>query len=231
MDLEAIWKRARADLLIPNRRGDPDLFLWEHSFRVARTAQYLLHLPEVRKRAPDDCAVLAAALYHNAGWVSRYRGADADRLELLLGSLSEGDDEEGAHLMERSLSGLLPAGSLQLAAHVTRAVRDRATDLVEAHVVSDANNLQEFGVLYLWPAIRRGLLDGKGVQALLDTWRRKKEYRFWEARLTDSFRFQASREIARSRLEKIERLLAELEEQHNASDVAAIARVPHAASR
>jgi hypothetical protein len=77
----------------------------------------------------------------------------------------------------------------------------------------------------LWSAIRRGAVDGKGVQAVLDTWRRKKEYQFWTARLNDSFRFEPVRELARRRLEKFERLLEELGDQHAAVDVAALLSV------
>ena len=124
--------------------------------------------------------------------------------------------------MERTLAGLVPKDSLELAARAVRSCRDRASKLIEAQVVAEAENLQEFGVVSLWPVIRRGAVEGKAVQSMLDTWRRKKEYQFWTARLNDAFRFQPVRELARQRLEKFERLLAELEEQHSAADVTAL---------
>jgi hypothetical protein len=231
MDLEAIWKRARADLIIPTSRGETDVFLWEHSFRVARTAQYLLDLPEVRRRAADSCAVLAAALYASAGWAARCRSGEADRLEVLLGVLSEADEEESARIMGRSLDGLIPAESIQLAGRALRAIRDRSSAYPEAHVVADAQNLQEFGLPSLWLAIRRGMVEGRGVQSFLDAWRRKKEYRYWEARLSDAFRFQVSREIARARLAKLERLLDDMEIQHHATDIPTAGASPGAGPR
>lgn len=222
MDLEAIWKRARTDLVIPTPRGDSDVFLWEHSARVAQTAEHIARLPIIRSQKPNEAAIVAAGLYHHAGWIARFREGTVDRAEVLLGSLSEADHDQGVVLMEKSLSGLLAKESLELAAQAIRGARNRGTELIEAQVVIEADNLQEFGVVSLWSAIRRGALEGKGVQAVLDTWRRKKEYQFWTARLNDSFRFEPVRELARRRLEKFEQLLAELEDQHSVVDVAAL---------
>ena len=222
MDLEAIWKRARADLVIPTPRGDSDVFLWEHSVRIAKTAQHIARLPIVRSKGPNEAAVVAAGLYHHAGWIACIRERTVDRMEVLWGVLSEADHDQGAVLMEKSLAGLLPKESLDLAGQAIRGIRNRGSELIEAQVVAEADNLQEFGVVSLWSAIRRGAVEGKGVQALLDTWRRRKEYQFWTARLNDSFRFEPVRELARRRLEKFERLLEELEEQHTAADVAVL---------
>src|SRR3990172_1151946 len=107
MDIEAIWKRARADLVIPTPRGDSDVFLWEHSARVTQTAQHISQLPLIRSQRPDGAAILAAGLYHEAGWVTRFHEGAVERMEILLGALSEADCEQGAMLMERSLAGLV----------------------------------------------------------------------------------------------------------------------------
>ncbi len=219
MDHDAIWKRARADLLIPIPRGEADVFLWEHSARVAKTAQTILTLPEVRVRTSDEIAVVAAALYHDAGWSARCRSGETERTEVLLGTLTEGDREEGARMMEHSLAGLLPPASLDRAGRAVRTYHERTTEVIEGHIVADAKNLQEFGLLSLWPAIRRGLLDGKAVQAVLDTWHRKQEYQFWSARLQDAFHFDSVREVARRRLADLERFMSELEQQHSVADV------------
>ncbi len=220
--LEAVWKRARSDLLIPTPKGDPDVFLWEHSSRVAQTAQHIAQLPVVRAKRPNEAAVVAAALYHDAGWLNCIRNGSVERIEVLSGPLSEADHEEGAALMERSLSTILARETLETAVRALRCIRNRASDLIEAQIVAEAENLQEFGVVSLWSAIRRGAVDGKGVQAVLDGWRRKKEYQFWAARLHDSFRFEPVRELARQRLEKLERVLQELDEQHSSADVEAL---------
>src|SRR3989304_1679044 len=134
MDLEAVWKRARADLVIPTPRGDSDVFLWEHSARAPQTAQQIAGLPPIRSQRPDELAIIAAALYHDAGWIMRFREGAADRIEILVGSLSEADYEQGALLMERTLAGLVPKDSLELAARAVRSCGDRASKLLQAQV-------------------------------------------------------------------------------------------------
>ena len=223
MEHEAIWKRARADLLLPTGRGENDLFLWEHSWRIARSAEQIAALPEVLSHEPDLPAVIAAALYHAAGWGARCRGGECDRTEILLGAFDEGDREEGAVLLEGALGAVLSADSMRRALKAVRTQHDRGAVSVESRIVADARSLQEFGVLALWPMIRRGMVEGKAVQAVLDARNRKKEYHFWEARLADSFHFESVRGLAGRRLEQLERFVVELKGQHYGEDVAELA--------
>ena len=220
MNHESIWKQARADLLVPTGRTEPDLYLWEYSWRIARASEHIAGMPEVARHGPDPAAVVAGALYHAACWAQRCRDRECDRTEILLATLSEGDREQSARMLETAMSGVLSPDSLQRALRVVRSAQDRTTNSIEARIVADACSLQEFGVLSLWPMIRRGMLEGKAVQTILDTWNRKKEYHFWEARLNDSFHFEPVREIARRRLERLERLMADLKEQHHSEDLA-----------
>ena len=107
MDHEPIWKRARADLLIPTPKGEPDLFLWEYSWRIARSAEQLASLPEVRRHAPDLSAVVAGALYHAACWAERCRAGECDRADILMTALSEGDREQSARMLEATVAEVL----------------------------------------------------------------------------------------------------------------------------
>jgi hypothetical protein len=219
MDLDAIWKRARSDLTITTKHGDPDVFLWEHSSRVARVAQRIAQLPEVRSHDPDELAVVAAALYHDAGWAIRSRAGEIDRTEVLLGPTTDTAGEQAAALMEQGLSGMIPPGSLERATRAIHEMAEREPGSIEAQVIVEANNLEEFGLLMLWPSIRRGMVDGKGIQAVIESWRRKKEYQFWNARLRDSFRFAPVRAVAERRLERLEQFMLVLEEQHQGADI------------
>ena len=219
MQWDAVWNRARADLVITTERGDEDVFLWEHSDRVAQNARHIVGLPSVQASSPDEVATIAAALYHDAGWVVRFRQGDVRRDESSLCPQGEAQRELGAMLLERSLAKLLPAGSLARASATIRALDDREIEAIEVRVVVEANNLDQFGVLCLWSALRRGAIDGKGVQAFIDTWRRRKEYRFWEARLDDSFRLGPVRAVAERRLGQLEQVMEELELQQTSADL------------
>ena len=219
MQWEAIWNRARADLLFTIEQGGQDLFLWEHSVRVAQSARQIASLPTVQAASPDEAAIVAAALYHDAGWIAQLRDGEIKRDEVLIRPAFETDREQGALMLESRLASLLPADSLARASQAVRTLDDRQIESIEGQVVSDADNLDEFGVLSLWQIIRRGAVEGKGIQAVIDTWHRRKEYRYWDARLNDSFRFAAVRAVAEKRLEKFERLMEELEEQCRGADL------------
>ena len=221
-NLDAIWNQARSDLVIIAKNGDQDLFLWEHSAQVARYARLIARCPIVEEQSPDELAIMAAALYHDAGWSASFRDGEVARTDILTRAAPDTHREKGASLMERSLAGLVPGKTLRRASEAVRALNDRAVELVEAHVVADADNLGEFCLLALWTTARRSMLDGKGVQAAIDTWHRRKEYQFWTARLNDSFRFAPVRELARTRLARFERAMAELEEHYLGTDITVV---------
>ena len=218
-DLEAVWKLARADLVVPAEGGGNDIFLWEHCVRVAKSAQYLSRLPEAQAREPDSLALLAAALFHEAGWISRWRAGEIERHEILLGSPSESIVVESIRVMQQALHGVIPAQSLTRACETIRFRTAQSPEPIEGQILIEADNLEEFGLGFLWMAIRRGICGGKGMQAVLDAWKRRTEYHFWTARLKDAFCFDASRKLAESRLRQLELLMSEMMIQHEVEDV------------
>lgn len=226
MQLNEITHRAHADLTLTNSLGEGDTFLWEHSLRVAQSALSISRLKEVREHHPDEQVVYAASLYHASGWAIQVRSGKIDRGQVLLGPLSESAVEEGAALLESRLSNLIPAEKVRRATRVVRSLHQRDADLIEAQIVAEACHLEEFGLLAIWPVVRKGMIEGKGVQAALDTWRRKREYHFWPARLKDAFRFDTVREIAQQRLAQLEAFMEELARQHTGHDIADLTAEP-----
>lgn len=217
--LDSVWNRAERDLLLSFDNGHADVFLWEHSARVARSAEQIARFPEVRTQPINTDAVLAAALYHDAGWVNRMQDEPVCRFGILHGPRSEAHREVGALLLENRLADLLDPDTIKLASQVVRTLNDRDQKLLEGQVVAEAKNLNEIGMLSLWPIIRRGAKEGKGVQAVLDTWRRQKEYHFWTARIKESFRFESVRKLARARLARFEQFMQTLEQEHSVVDL------------
>ena len=219
--LDPIWSRARADLLIREGNHEKDVFLWEQSSRVAHTALRIARLPEVDVHTIDEAALTAAALYHDAAWIARLREGDAcSPLEIGLRNRGERHRELGALMMEERLADLLEPESVTRASVAIRTLDDRAIEFIEGQIVCEAKALNEFGAASFWVVVRRGLLEGRGVQAAIDTWRRQREYHYWTALLRTSFRFDSVRELAKKRLSLLDRFMEELEQQHNCDDLA-----------
>lgn len=223
---DAIWNRARVALTVVDERGQEDSYLWEHSRRVAQCALLIACLPGVRNQKPDEAAVLAGGLYHDAGWIMRLREGEIERNQILSRPGTETHRELGAGLMQRDLEGLLSPESIRTAAQAIQTLNEREINTIEGQIVTDAENLNELGVLSLWPIIRRGADEGRDVEYVLKTWRRQREFRFWDARLKDSFHFDAVRTLAQHRLESFGRLMGDLDEQHRCADLAALVDQP-----
>ena len=229
-ELEAVWKIARADLVIPTGNGGNDIFLWEHSLRVAKCAFYIAHIPQAQALQPDLLALIVAGLYHESGWITRFRSGEIDRFEVLLGTPAETNHVESVRIMQASLDSVVPRPSLQKATDAIRWRGAHEGDSVEGRILAEADNLEEFGLGFLWTAIRRGICGGKGVQAVIEAWQRRAEYHFWTARIRDSFLFEPSRVLAQSRLKHMETIMSQMNLQHHVDDVRAalesLAKVP-----
>lgn len=216
---EPIWSRAKAALTLTGVRGEEDIFLWEHSARVARTAQTVAGHPEIAPAVTDPVALLVASLYHDAAWVVRCRNGECARADLFIRPLSLEQRESALDVMEQSLAGVVPPPILERAARIIREFPDRDTSLSEARVLADAETLEDVSLASLWVAVRRGVLEGKGVQAVLDQWNRRREYHFWDARLKEGFHFPAVRAIAQRRLALYQDVMRHLEVQQNGLDL------------
>ncbi len=226
---DALWSLARADLVVHTEQGEEDLILWEHSTRVARSALAIAGLPEFQSPRADEVALLAAALYHDAGWIVRLRAHEVTRLEFLARPLSAASRASGAELMGDRLAGVLPSDVLERATETIHGLSERVPHLVESQIVSEAEALEEFGLPMLWLGMRRGLLEGKGVRAVLDHWERRQEYQYWSSRLKSAFRVEAVRDVARRRLASFEQWIQELGRQHVGEDLPGVLRVAQGA--
>lgn len=219
-NLDALLTRARSDLLLALPDGSVDVLLWEYTLRVHKSARLILRLPEVVKLKPDGEVVTLAGLYHDAGYAAAVRGGRQALADVLVAPPDDAHREAGVALMMAGLADVVDPATLETAANVIRSLNVRHLRTVEAHVVGDAENLNKLGVLSLWPAIRRTVKTGAGVESFIEKWKRQREYRFWEARLGDAFHFEEVRKAARARVDALAQFAAFVQGEHNAADLA-----------
>lgn len=132
-----------------------------------------------------------------------------------LGVLSLRDRcEQAAELMVMTLAELAPDDLLDRTARLIHETPQRNPVLDEAKLLADAINLDDFGVAALFRQTITLALHGQGVNQLIESIEKQRQYGYLEARLKDGFHFEASRQIARRRLETaqpvIEALLREI---------------------
>jgi HD superfamily phosphodiesterase len=200
MSIERLTELAQSVLMIPidESRGDP--WLWEHSQRVVSLTRIVAQFPEIAPTNPDLTALSAAALFHDAGWAAQFRQGRIDRWQILARPTNEIQRELGAAMLQEHAVGALSAKALRLAADAIRQCNDRRTALIEAQILAEAEALDEVGLTYVLRQFRAHQAEGRPLRYLLTSWQRQREYHFWDLRLTEGFRFDSSRRLARERL-------------------------------
>jgi len=215
-----IWKKAEADLCLGLTSSPLDKIVWEHSVRVAKVTGAIASLADLAEKAVDRRALLAAALYHDAGWVLQFRAGEAIPRDILLRPTCEVQRELGAAWIMEQLRDLLPLRSLELASNAVRFCNDRQTTMVEAQILAEAENLDEIGPQAILLMVRRQMADGKTLADMVQLWQRQEEYHYWQARIKDSFRFEPVRRLATTRWQALRRFMTDLASCVNMDDLA-----------
>jgi hypothetical protein len=230
VDDDQLLKRARTGLALGPPGGPMDLTLWEHSLRVLASAEIIASMPEVAAGRIDRQAMKVAALYHDAGWAVQVTSGEIPVHAVLSRPTNDVQHELAAQLVEASLHAMLPPRTVEVAAGTIRGINNRRHDMIESHIISDADNLDQIGPIGLFHSLRRSALDGRGLRHLLDGWYRQQEYHYWEARIRDGIRFESVRELAWKRLAAMEPFMLALDDHLNSKDVAGVLQLIRAAA-
>lgn len=222
IDLEPVGAAAKELLILPSDGPAGDLWLWEHTRRVTHLAQLLAPLPEVREIGedqPDQTAVAVAALFADAGWAVQVRRGEVSHWQVLGRPTNDLQRELSVGALQDHAAALLPVKTMETAARAIREWPDRYTRMPEARALSEAENLDEIGVMYVLRQFRRYQAEGRPLDELVVSWRQLLEYRFWEARINDCLRWETTRHIARERLKAVEQFMSALARDREATDL------------
>jgi len=219
-DLDIVRDLAREVLTIskPNCKGDS--FLWDRTERLVRNVEYICGLPEVAKdRLQIDHFALIAATYFSESGVARHFGSGGTGFE---GSNSNNNDDLldlATLVVEESLSPATSPMSISKINKIIIESRSHLPTTLEAMILSDARNLDDMGAIGIFSEFKRHIIGGKGVSNVLEAWKRKIDYKYWQARLKESFRFESVRKIAEERLCTAEYFMNQLKVENTASDL------------
>ena len=206
-----IWKKAETDLLVPTVSGLSDSVIWDHSSRVARIAETIALLPELKDQAVDRVALTAACLYHDAGWLLQYRAGKMGTGELLIRPTTQAQRDLAADWVKSQLVEVLPSHSLERVVLAVRCCNDRRTRVVESQILAEAESLEEIGPQAIPLLIRRQIIaEGRTLGAWIAAWERQEEYHYWQTRIKESFRFAPIRMLAEERYEAMRRFMCDL---------------------
>jgi HD superfamily phosphodiesterase len=220
-EIEPIIEIARAVLVGRSPLGRDDTFLLDHSLRVMRVADLLSTCRETRAWRLDRFALSVAALFHQAATVRLEEERRTSTVYAAATMSAEDIKGYSAELAGDRLQGKVPPRQLELVQDIIRHAHDATIALPEAKVLSDADSLDDIGALGVWRDLRRGVLEGRGVEDAARAWERREQYGYWEARVRDAFHLATARRLAESRLAAARAFMQQLVRESGTSDLPA----------
>ena len=222
-ELDVVRSFAEKALAIQTPSGDCDNFLWDRCRRLVHNIEVICRLPELTGAGLqiDHFALTVAAYFSDAGLARYLRKEGADIANRMVFPNGNGEDllELSAKVVAEKLANFIEKTKIETIKKIIIDSGSYLAQTTEAMILSDARNLDDMGAVGIFNEFRRCSLRGKGVSYALKSWKRKKDYRYWQARLNKSFRFQSVRQLAERRLQKAEDIINQLKIETEAEDI------------
>ncbi len=228
IDFDKVIAAARQVLAVPAISGKNDNHIWDTTQRLVKNIDVISSLKEVRtKNFPLDKFCLTAAGYFYQAGFAKYARTHNISPNLVLADTAKLDLTD--HSTEVVSDKLNPIVSDQKITKINRIIAEssnRFTDFPEAMVLSDAKSLDDMGAIGILNEARSYICHGKSISELLQSWKRKIEYQYWQARLKEGFRFDTVRQLAAQRFETVKIFMTQLEIEHSCRDFEEISTTP-----
>jgi hypothetical protein len=220
-EMDVVKEIAQQVLVVSTLSGANDNWLWDRTQRVLRNVEHICRLPEIsKKNLPLDNFCLTAAAYFSDTGFARYADAEDTASRLVLADVSSDDLRDfSTQIVTDKLAGALAGQKIDKINKIIAESGNRFTNMPEAMILSDARNLDDMGAVGVFNEFRRYVTHGKGVADVLQTWKRKLDYQYFQARLKESFRFEAVRKLAEQRYAAVEYFMNQLKTENAAADI------------
>lgn len=220
-EIDIIRQIAQQVLTVTTLAGTADNWLWDRAQRLVRNAEHICRLPELTDAnlAVDRFCLIAAAYFADAGF-AHYADAEDTGARLVLADITPTDLWDfSAQVVSEKLAGAMAGPKIDKINKIIIEAGDRFTEMTEAMILSDARNLDDMGSIGIFNEFRRYVIHGKGASDVLQSWKRKVDYKYWQARLKESFRFESVRALAAQRYSATEYFMNQLEVENSARDL------------
>jgi hypothetical protein len=220
-DLKTIREIAKETLIthiFPDNSLD---CLWDRAQRLVRNTECVCRLPELNQSSVQiDRFCLKAATYFNDAGAARYLNThkkQAKAVNFETGGINL--LEISAEIAVEKLNGILDPQKIGKISKIINESGNRFAKRLESMILYDVRNLDDMGSIGILNEFRGYVLNGEGISELLQNWKRKIDYKYWQARLRESFRFDSIRKIAETRLSAAEDFMNRLESEIRGDDL------------
>ena len=221
-ELKNLRDIARQALTIRSDVGQSDLFFLKCSERLIRSVECICMLPELKNSGfPIDSSNLTAAAYFNCAGLARYYSSNPHEKRSTLWDVNRSSllDCCSAAINDYSAEALDEAEVKVINSIITESYANY-TVISEAMILSDARNLDDIGAIGIFNEFSRFAFDNKSFFDALQNWQKKVDYRYWQARIKESFRFDSVRKLAQKRLSTTEMFMEQLKIEVEGNDLA-----------
>lgn len=220
-ELDVVRDLAKEALTIRPQGREPDDSLWDRAQRLARNVDHICRLPELAKAGVqiDRFCLTTAAYFSDAGLAYHLEAEENEGKTALSNANSSNLTDFSVEVVTEKLAGVVEKTRIEKINRIIIESDNRFTKMTESMILSDARNLDDMGAVGIFNEFRRYIDDGKGVSDALQIWKRKIDYRYWQARLKESFRFEQVRKLAEQRLSAAEYFMNQLKVENAAQDL------------
>lgn len=219
--LDTVRRLAQQILTVSASNGDPDNSLWDHAQRLVLNVEYISRLPELANSGLQiDRFSLTTAAYFCDAALAGYADAHNAAAPLALADVNPDNLREfSTQIVAEKLADTLPGPKIDKINKIILESGNHLTEMTEAMILSDAHSIDDMGVVGIFNESRRYVIHGRGVSDALKSWKRKIDYRYWNARLKESFHFQSVRNLAAQRFTTAEHFMNQLSVENSAKDL------------
>lgn len=219
--IDEVREIAKQVLAISTVAGGSDNWLWDRTERILRNVEQICKLPELEigDIAVDRFCLTAATYFVDTGF-THYADAKDTSANLVLSDVNSSDLRQfSVQVVSAKLSEILSGSRIDKINRIITESANRETDMTEAGILSDATTLDDIGAVGVFNELRRFVIHGKGVSEVLDSWKKKVDYRYWQARLKEGFYYAAVQKLAYQRFAATEYFMSQLKIEHFSQDM------------
>ena len=219
--LETIKQITQQLMMTPSALSSANAWLWDRTQRIVRNVETISQLPEIAEAniAVDRFCLHAAAYFADSGFTN-YITTEHLEPALVLADINTTDLREfSTQIVSEHLSSVIEQSRIDKINKIILESNNRFCEMTEAMILSDARNLDDIGIVGLFNDFCACGVHTKGVTDALQSWKKKVDYRYWQARLKEGFRFESVRNIASARFEQAERFMHQLAIENSTKDV------------
>jgi len=220
-ELDIIRDLAKQTLTIPTPASNLDSSLWDRAQRLVRNVEHICRLPELSNTSLqiDHFCLMAATYFSDAGLAGQLKAKRPAASSILPDTNNNDLADFSAQATEEKLAGIIEKTKIGKISGIITESASHSAKMTEAMILSDARNLDDMGAAGIFNEFRRYVIEGKSISDALQSWKKKVDYMYWQARLKESFRFEQVRKLAERRLATAKYFMNQLKVENIAQDL------------